>query len=139
MSVVGTVEKDPNTGEIYIAASSVTPTGATNLLGPLGLINEALGGGNLTNALGNGQVGVAGGTGLNNIGLLIRTTGLASNIGASGFTLTDGSGIGVTVSATGIPSSYNGKYVMVTGISGIGSGGASVIKVRSASDVQAVD
>jgi hypothetical protein len=119
---------DSSSQEIYIAASQISPSGATDVLAPLGFTNKSLGGGSFTDSNGNGQVGVSGGTGLNNIGLLVRTTGIASNGDANGFTLSDGSGVTLQVSLAGSGSAYDGDYVTVTGISCIGSGGIRVIK-----------
>ncbi len=78
VTVDGTVQQDSAAQEIYIQAASITPTGQTYTIQPLGLTNKSAGGGSAVGSGGNGQVGVAGGTGLNNIGLLVRTTGLAS-------------------------------------------------------------
>ncbi len=87
-----------------------------------------------------GQQGVAGGIGPCNIGLLVRTTGLVTSVSASGFTMTDGSGADVRVTApsSGIPSV--GAYVAVTApcscfISADGSL-LPVLDVRFSSDVQ---
>ncbi|MHB9036693.1 MAG: hypothetical protein ACYC64_08500 [Armatimonadota bacterium] len=139
VTITGTVAKDATTDELYINAGSIALAGQTVEIKPLGLTNKAAGGGNSMNATGNGQVGVADGFGLNNIGLLVRTTGLASAGDANGFTLTDGSGVTMQVSLAGAGTTYDGRYVTVTGISSIGSGGVRVIKARAAGDAQPVN
>ncbi len=108
------------------------------LVKPLGMTNKAAGGGSALAASGNGQVGVTSGTGLNNIGLLVRTTGLASGGSSTGFVLNDGSGVDITVSLASGGTSYDGHYVTVTGISCIDASGDRIIKARSAADVQIV-
>jgi len=113
-TVTGTMDTLPS-GERQIVSSSVDEVSGT-ALDPLAMTNKALGGG----AFGSppaGQVGVTGGTGLNNIGLLIETTGRVSGGSGNSFYIDDGSDVTVkaTVSGGGIPS--NGSYVTVTGIS----------------------
>ncbi len=130
VTVVGTLARNASTGEIYIASPTVTPTGATDTIRPLGMTNKAMGGGSGLNALGNGQIGVSGGVGLNNIGLLVRTTGLLSSTGT---TMTDGSGVTLEVSGAG--SAYYGKYVMITGVVSLDSSGNRVIQVVSVNSV----
>ncbi|MHB9036997.1 MAG: hypothetical protein ACYC64_10030 [Armatimonadota bacterium] len=139
VNVTGSVEKDSTTQEIYINANQIGTTTETNVIQPLGLTNKAAGGGDLVDLSGNGQVGVVDGTGLNNIGLLVRTTGLASAGNASGFTLDDGSGVIVHVSLSGAGTTYDGRYVTVMGVMSIDSGGVRVIKARIAADVQPVN
>ncbi len=60
----------------------------------------------------------------------------AANPTANGFTLNDGSGVALTVANTGDNSSYDGAYVVVTGISSIGPGGARLIKAVSVDVVE---
>ena len=101
-------------------------------LDPLGLSNKALGG----EAFNAYTPGVADGIGLNNIGLLVRTSGRVAYIDTTNkfFYIDDGSGMndqsGIP-SATGIrvsykdlasgntfnPPSFINRYVLITGIS----------------------
>jgi hypothetical protein len=87
-------------------------------LDPLVMTNKALGGGDYEAALGFGQQGVLGGVGLNNIGLLVKTTGWVTEKDTSAspawFRIDDGSGVGVKVFGS-VPSGT--PYVTVTGIS----------------------
>jgi hypothetical protein len=101
--VVGTLAS----GERKIVPDAVTPTGGTQTLLPLALNNKTLGGGNL-GTLPNGQPGVSDGTGLNNIGLFVKTSGRCASLGGNLYSLNDGSGVNVTVqvlsgSVTGTP------------------------------------
>lgn len=67
--------KTNDDGERYVAASHVVQNGQASVK-PLGMSIKALGGGSWkTGEGGSGQAGVTGGTGLNNIGLLVRTWG----------------------------------------------------------------
>jgi len=102
-------------GERQIVLTSVNEDTGTALT-PIAMINRALGGGPFGTPP-NGQVGVTGGTGVNNIVLYIRTSGKVSGGSGSSFNIDDGSGVIVkaTVASGGIPS--NGSYVTVTGIS----------------------
>ncbi len=102
-----------SSGERCIAAVSASVTPGAGSVTPLGLTNKALGGGPL-----GLQPGIASATGLNNIGLLVKTTGLVgsngSTNGATWFMVNDGSGVSVKVYGavpTGTP------YVAVTGAS----------------------
>jgi hypothetical protein len=93
--------------ELCIDASNVTSQSGTDIIKPLAATNKALGGGAF--AL---QQGIYGATGLNNIGLLVRTTGRVSTTGSGWFMIDDGSGVGVKVYGT-VPSGT--PYVSVTG------------------------
>ena len=126
------------TGEKYVIATSVTDTGETGSIEPLMLVNRDVGGGdwyyNSTN--GAGQKGVKDGPGvysqaLNNIGMLITTTGNVTYSTTGYFYVDDGSKladnsgrIGIKVQGTVPPPPSPppgwtplGKYVKVTGIS----------------------
>ena len=91
-------------------ASQVLPEGSGSVA-PLCMNNLAVGGGAIV-----GQVGITGASGLNNIGLLVRTTGMASANNATTFSISDGSGVALTVSGAGDGSAYVGQYVAITGI-----------------------
>lgn len=105
------------TGERYILGHVVQGTEVVDTNVPLGLTNKALGGGTL-----GYQQGVSGGSGLNNIGLLVRAWGTVTEIDpatpATWFKIDDGSGVGVKVlvpSTVTIDPAWN--FVGVTGIS----------------------
>lgn len=119
VEILGIMKTDEN-GERYISASSVETTGIGSIA-PLGMTNKALGGGDFGNpATGVGQRGATGGTGLNNIGLLVRTTGAVSYIDAHTFTIDDGSGVNIRCEMPfNILASTAWQYVAVSGISSI--------------------
>lgn len=95
---------------------------------------------------GTGQRGVTGGVGVNNIGLLVRTTGRVTWSDAGWFYVDDGSGLsdfspytGLRVMCGGIAPPARGDYVAVTGTSSILNDGANAyrcIVVRGESDIQ---
>ncbi len=143
-------------GERYILATTAAqsePPWDTGTAYPLGLNMECLGGAawRYDAGTGAGQMGFAGNIHLNNIGLLIRTTGLVtySPAGAT-FVVSDGSrvtdasgyrGIKVIVPAGTIKPAL-GKHVEVTGISSMIKSGADyypLIRVRSQSDIVVFD
>ncbi|MCX6376296.1 MAG: right-handed parallel beta-helix repeat-containing protein [Armatimonadetes bacterium] len=111
---------------------------------PLGLTNGILGGTDYQWAADQGQQGVLGGTGLNNIGLLVTTFGNVNYAGTDyfyvddGSKLDDGSGhIGVKVSAPGFTIPTSG-FVIVTGISScekVGSDLIRLLRVRKQADI----
>ncbi|MCE5198958.1 MAG: hypothetical protein ABFD54_02590 [Armatimonadota bacterium] len=138
-TIVGYTRLDTANQERYIDAQSLIPTGSTAVIAPLGLTNKSMGGGDLGNVAGGlGQTGVTEGTGLNNIGLLIKTSGRASNGNADGFDISDGSAVAMNVAYAGAGSTYDGKYVAVTGISGISNDGTRLIKVQRSTDIQII-
>ena len=107
-------------GERYIAAKSAIQCGVGNIK-PMYMINKCLGG-----ALSIGQIGVEAGSGLNNIGLLVKLTGFVKQISGGFFILDDGSIItdpsganGVRVIYADLDSSKLDKLVSVEGISSI--------------------
>lgn len=99
---------------------AIVPTLFTSVIGqgysikPLGFTNKAIGGGT------DGELeGVAGGAGVNNLGLLVRTTGLVKNVvtdrGPIDLVIDDGSLTPVTV--LGVTGTFAADdYVLVTGI-----------------------
>ena len=109
-------------GERYIDASTVTVTGSRTPLKPLALSNRSLGGG--PSGL---QIGVDGGTGLNNIGLLVKVWGRVTATDYDGidfaFWLDDGSGVPSDMGYTGVKVydseifPFVGEYYEVIGIS----------------------
>ena len=113
--------------ERHIQAGRVQNLGPATPLEPLGMTNRALGGGDLASG---GQVGVTGGNGLNNVGLLVRTCGRVTSAGADSFTLSDGSGPDVKVvvpDTLSIPAP--GPFVGVTGISSCGIEGSDTVRI----------
>jgi len=107
---------------------------------PLGLNNKAVGGGNL-NVLTQGP---AGGTGTNNVGLLVRAWGKVTATGSGYFYVDDGSNLSDGSGSTGVciegVITYMpdiDDYVAATGISGlktVSSNPARVVRVASSSD-----
>ena len=124
-NVVGTVKTNTD-GERYIEASS-TEDGGDGSVDPIGLVHKLLGGGSAAPGVA-GQEGVAGGAGLNNIGLLIRAWGKVTQVGEGYLYIDDGSALkdGTSTGAeenVGVrvicdPAGYSsGEKVEVTGIS----------------------
>jgi len=118
------------TGERYVAAAVAVANGS-GTVAPLGVTNKALGGG----ANGGGQPGVLGGFGLNNIGLLVKTTGRIVSAQSGSFEIDDGSGVDVTVLGTA-PS--GAVYVTVTGISSCIKNGSDLLREIIATNISKV-
>lgn len=148
VSVTGTLGTTSD-GERYIAASTLTTAGTGSVL-PVMMTNKDLGGGpyNFDAASGSGQRGVEDGAGLNNIGLLVKTTGKVTVVGEGFFYIDDGThakdasifnGIRVWCPVgTTMPAS--GAQVSVTGISGIYNIGGRYfrgVRIADSSDVMA--
>lgn len=91
--VRGTV-RTAGTGERYIEAASA-PSGDSAEVGPLGVPIRALCGTGWRFDPGTaiGQMGMAGGFGLNTVGLLVRTWGTVTQTGAGYLYIDDGSGL----------------------------------------------
>lgn len=115
------------TGERTITDATITALPGSFTITPLGMINRAVGGGdffyirepwqmNDLNYYQYGQEGVTGGTGPNNIGLLVRICGNVSQVDDTHFTIDDGSGTPVLVHCPSGAAPSSGYY-MVTGIS----------------------
>ena len=92
----------------------------TGIVRPLGMLTKALGGGSAVGI----QQGITGASGLNNIGLLVKTWGKVTLAGRGWFYLDDGSGvndgsgvIGIYVDAPSMSVPAKGSYATVTGIS----------------------
>ncbi|MHB9037314.1 MAG: FG-GAP repeat domain-containing protein [Armatimonadota bacterium] len=97
------------------------------LIAPLGATNKSLGGG----AFGL-QQGVTGGIGLNNIGLLLKTTGSVTQTDNGWFMITDGSGAAIKVLGDLNPSV---GYVAVTGVLSCEKVGTNIAPVIMATDI----
>lgn len=154
VDIVGTTSTN-SSGEKFISATSVTPTGETgNIIKPLCMRNAFVGGDDWfydpnTKA---GQRGVGDACGLNNIGLLISTPGRVTYSNGSYFYIDDGSKCKDNSANTGIkvlgsvPVTQGedpvGEYVIVTGVSSCFKGTGSDTKLYRlirATDVSIVD
>lgn len=141
VSVVGRFATN-GAGERFIDQAVVTVVGTpADPILPLCMPNRSLGGGdwNYDSESGAGQKGVTGGTGLNNIGLLVRTTGCVSTSGSSDFYITDGSGADVRVVVpSGVSRPAAETYVGVTGVCSCELQGQDIVPVllaRNADDI----
>lgn len=134
--VSGTI-RTSNDAERYIDAASVAQNGE-GTVAPVFVNNKCLGGGDwhYTSGTGEGQRGVKDGFGLNNVGLLVATTGVVTyeDPGGAFLYLDDGSGLndgntlgnggsavsGIRALTSGVVvHSTVGTYTTVTGISTI--------------------
>jgi hypothetical protein len=145
LNVVGTIGL-LSTRERHIYNPSVlTIVSSSNPVpSPIGLGCRALGGTDLNKY----TPGVAGGVGLNNLGLLVRIAGKVSSPGSGFFYVDDGSGVsdgtgyGVKVLYSGTNPPTVGKMVSVTGISSVeyrNSLYRPVLRTRKDSDITKVD
>jgi len=129
------------TGPMVVIASSTTPPD------PLAMINRSIGGGD-AGVPPLGQYGVSGSSGLNNIGLLVKTWGRVTYVDpAMGFFyMDDGSGLndgfgypGVRISIEGLATIPQvNEYLVVTGVSSMftpGTGRHRLILPRSTYDM----
>lgn len=116
-------------GERTLIEAIIEKTGATAPIKPLMVNNRSVGGGDMP-----GQAGVTGCKGINNIGLLIRTTGRLTRINDHSFTIDDGSGVNILCQTPqGILVNPAWQMVAVTGISSLQPSGQSynrLIKVN---------
>jgi hypothetical protein len=118
VNVIGTLGSTA-AGERQLTGPIVIIIGSRAPLTPLGMPNRAVGGGNLGNPP-QGQYGVAGGSGLNNVGLLIRTWGRVVGGGPDYVLIDDGSGTPVRVDVSKLVAPPGmGQYVTVIGISSL--------------------
>ncbi len=116
----------------------------------LGMTSRSFGGAasaNYSATNGTGQQGVTGGTGLNNIGLLVKVSGKVTFVDPGGqfFTIWDGSAVqdadghdGVRVWAAGLTLPAVDEFATVTGISSCHKSGEDLfplVRVREASDI----
>ncbi len=120
VEIRGTMRTD---NERLIEADEVEVCG-TGVVNPVFVANRSVGGGDYGTLTGVGQEGIAGASGLNNIGMLIRTTGRVTYACDDffyiddGSALSDGSGhVGIRVLPYGLSIPAAGSYVEVTGIS----------------------
>jgi len=125
LDISGTVKTNSD-GERYIEATDMLPDGSGSVE-PLVMISRDLGGeDNLDPMTGAGQQGAEGAAGVNNIGLLVWTTGEVTyaDPGGAYFYIDDGCGltdvsghVGVRVLPCGLAVPGQGTYVKVIGIS----------------------
>lgn len=117
VEVTGTIITTPDTRERMITGAVVTPTRTGKIIRSVGMNNKAIGGGNFGQYL----LGLPGGSGLNNVGLLITTWGKVTATGEDYvpyFYMDDGSKRkdGTTDPVTSLPNigvrvnGYNGLY-----------------------------
>lgn len=129
--VMGTVDGE----RVLTQASVVSGTlGTAQVPGPLFVIGRSVGGGT-----GGLQQGIADGCGLNNIGLLVRTSGRIVGAESSSITIDDGGGVDVKCAIpSGVEIDPAWQYVSVTGVSScekIGDAITRLIRVRGQADV----
>lgn len=128
-------ERYVQAGSCYALASPIVP------ILPMGLSNKTLGGGDLASGPGSGagQMGVTGGTGLNNIGMFVRTTGLCTYIDEGTFDIDDGSGVSVRCETPStITVDSNWQQVVVTGISSIKKTGDTYTRLLRVTSVDPI-
>jgi hypothetical protein len=133
-------------GERVITSSEVDLLGARALPGALFMAHRWVGGGawRYNPGTGAGQMGVANGVGLNNLGMLVTVAGLVMDKDPSvtplWFALSDGSGAALKVAVpTGVSTPALGAYVSVVGISSSEMQSAQLlrlIRARYESDIR---
>jgi hypothetical protein len=136
--VLGTVGGERVLRCTWIGAGSASP------LTPVCLPNKSIGGADYGRQVDSptvGQKGITGGSGLNTIGQLVRTTGRVTSSDAAlmVFTINDGSTVDIKCKApTGVTLPAQGDYVAVTGIcsseSNAGGQLSPLLRVRAADD-----
>ena len=138
--VIGHLKTEESNLERYIDAERAYPA-TQGSVEPVFLTNRALGGADwlydeITHA---GQKGVVAGFGLNNIGMLVKTSGKIIERADNWFKITDGSGVDVKCIMPDLVTLDSGwQNVTVTGISSceIYSGGLNrVIRIREQGDI----
>jgi hypothetical protein len=146
--ITGTILTNTD-GERYIEATAANEYG-TGVIQPLGMSNKALGGSdwNYDPTTGAGQRGVEDGVGLNNIGLLVKTTGVVTVAGDDFFYIDDGTHArdasafnGIRVRCQGLEKPVADQQVSITGISTIKNIGGRYfrsIRPRTAADIQVI-
>ena len=93
----------------------------------------------LDSITGFGQRGITGAYGLNNVGLLIKTWGEVTSVGANEFTIDDGSDVDVKcIVPAGVTLPNPGDLVFVTGISScerVGDDLHRLLRIRNQDDI----
>ncbi|MDO8587539.1 MAG: NosD domain-containing protein, partial [Armatimonadota bacterium] len=149
-NVAGVMRTNPD-GERYIEAETAVQNGS-GTVNPLGVSIRTLGGGDaLYNPItGAGQRGVTGGSGLPNIGLLVRIFGRVTDVIPGAFYVDDGSGmptdaghqgVRVSVGSAQLPAELQtGVFAAVVGVSSCARlGDGSIIRVLKMRDDDASD
>ncbi len=115
----GHVYTDAN-GERYIAFSSYYSKTAYKAVRPVAVPSVGGGDWHFEPATGAGQRGVTGGSGLNTVGLYVKTWGKLTTINSTTFTLTDSAGRDVRCTVTGsLTWDAAWQWVTVTGVVGL--------------------
>ena len=127
-------------GERYIDASSAAypPFPKWRSVYTLGMSNRLLGGGDwdYNGASGAGQKGIAGRSGVNNIGLLVKTWGKFTKTSDTTFTLDDGSGVNVKcIAPSGVTLNSPWVHVAVTGMLSCEKVGSDLHRLIRATDI----
>lgn len=135
VSIYGVCQTWPN-GERFFLSTEMYVLGRQDMdYMSLSVPNSSVGGG----SAGPYTTGVAGGTGLNNVGLLVRVWGQVKGHGDSCFWINDGSLVGDLKVDSGVfPKPQIGAFVIVTGISSMEAnlqGPSRLIRVRHGEDV----
>ena len=126
-------------GERMLTVPNVTSRSPETAPAALGMPGKSLGGGPDGFTL-----GVEGGVGRNNVGLLVTIWGSINNAGSGCFYVDDGSGLGdgigtgVKVISGSIPQQGGATYALVTGFSSVEQAGGKsyrVIRPRRAGDI----
>lgn len=140
VNVTGLIRTGDN-GERYIDASQVTKIG-TAVVEPLGATTRALFCADYSydKATGAGQQGMAGGAGLNVVGMLVRTAGQVTSVEAGSFHLSEDPARSVKVMLPpGVAAPSPGATVSVTGVLSTGKIGGSlypVLRPRRSADIK---
>ncbi|MHB9035797.1 MAG: right-handed parallel beta-helix repeat-containing protein [Armatimonadota bacterium] len=126
-----------NSDKELVITASFTQDRGTGVVKPIAMPNKSIGGGPAGS--GTGQVGVANGVGLNNIGVLATTFGKYTYVNAQTFKVDDGSGVSIKcIVPAGVSIAPGWNYVSVTGVVSCEMVTGEVqrlIRVRSASDI----
>ncbi|MDI6828552.1 MAG: hypothetical protein QME62_08730 [Armatimonadota bacterium] len=128
-------------GERAILEPELVEISSPITLKPIGLKNSEIGGSNFHYSEGPpavGQKGVLGGTGLNNIGLLVRTWGRVESVGTDWFVIDDGSDVDLKCYAPCLVLPEPNSFVVVTGISSCEESGSNLLRMlrlRSQNDI----
>ncbi|MGB9619193.1 MAG: hypothetical protein ACPL7K_02125 [Armatimonadota bacterium] len=112
------------------------------VIGPLGMPNRSVGGGDFEYFPGewaSGQAGVADGIGINTIGLLVRTCGSVVHVDQHTFMISDGSGRPIKcITPTDVPVDPTIMHMAVTGVCSCYQEGEDIlplIRVRTQADM----
>ena len=138
INITGIMNTD-GAGERFVLASAAEATDSTMPPVPLTMINRSVGGEDwfYDQGTGVGQKGAANCAGLNNIGLLIRTTGKVTQAGPGHVYINDGSPteettqpLDIRVEGTVSASVLVGDFVSVAGISSLTTEGTTTPPAR---------